>query len=150
MHLAERIRALRLTKGLSVDELARDAQVAKTVLYNIERGVVVKPRPVTMLKLSRALDVPLDELMGLGLRIHQQEADGSIGVLKHAPVAKPAVTPTFRPMGDRGGELLEEKLRLLLSSPLSEAVAQMVDDIFCLLPVMLSPPDQSYGHNFSN
>jgi transcriptional regulator with XRE-family HTH domain len=59
--LGKRVRAQRLRRALSQQELADFADVARTVVISVERGYPL-PRPKTIRKLAAALDVPLAEL----------------------------------------------------------------------------------------
>lgn len=56
---AKRITASRLRKGLSQLELAQRAGVSRTTLFQLERGAISNPRPVTLNKLACALDLPV-------------------------------------------------------------------------------------------
>lgn len=58
-----RIRLLRIEKGWSISELAENAQVAKSYLSNIERGVQENPSIHLLEKVSAALQVSLDDLL---------------------------------------------------------------------------------------
>jgi transcriptional regulator with XRE-family HTH domain len=59
--LGKRVRAQRLRRALSQQELADFADVSRNVIINVERGYPL-PRPKTIRKLAAALDVPLAEL----------------------------------------------------------------------------------------
>ncbi|WP_237417070.1 helix-turn-helix domain-containing protein [Halobacillus litoralis] len=63
MSIGEKIRVLRLGKGLSVNEFAKESGVSKSYISNIERGVQKNPSLIIMGKLARTLDVPLEELL---------------------------------------------------------------------------------------
>ena len=59
--LGKRVRAQRLRRALSQQELADFADVSRNVIINVERGYPL-PRPKTIRKLAVALDVPLAHL----------------------------------------------------------------------------------------
>ncbi|MGP4060930.1 helix-turn-helix domain-containing protein [Halobacillus sp. H74] len=61
--IGEKIRVLRMEKGLSVNEFARKSGVSKSYISNIERGVQKNPSLIVMGKLAKTLDVPLEELL---------------------------------------------------------------------------------------
>lgn len=64
MTLAKRIRDYRYIKGWGPDELANRAQISRTALYQIESGKTELPRAATLRRIARALDVPMDILLG--------------------------------------------------------------------------------------
>jgi len=142
MNLAKRIRDLRYAKGWGPDELASRAKISRTALYQIERGNTSKPQAGTLRRISRALGVPLEILLDstplLG-ETGEPEETTSTPQPSYAPSPYAAVE---RPsLGDRGEELME-KFRLLLSSPLADGVARIVEESFRLLPI-IPPPVQN-------
>lgn len=62
--LAENIKKLRKQKKLSQDNLARVADIPYNTLVKIESGKSNNPTFGTLLKLSDALEVSIDELAG--------------------------------------------------------------------------------------
>jgi transcriptional regulator with XRE-family HTH domain len=138
MNLPRRIRDLRYAKGWGPDELASRAKISRTALYQIERGSTSKPQAGTLRRISRALGVPLEVLLT------GTPDPGAVGV--SAPVNLPNATPAQDsssgrlPTSERAQELIE-KFRLLLSSPLAEGVARIVEESFRLLPII--PPPSS-------
>jgi transcriptional regulator with XRE-family HTH domain len=138
MELSKRIRDLRYAKGWGPDELASRAKISRTALYQIERGNTSKPQAGTLRRISRALGVPLEALLEITpLSTHEPSGDGSeagMGI----PASIPALAGSRVSSGDRAEELLE-KFRLLLSSPMAEGVARIVEESFRLLPI-LPPP----------
>jgi len=60
--LAARLRALRMARGLTQEQLAARAQVAVSTLRKIESVRVVEPGYFTVLSIAAALDVDLDPL----------------------------------------------------------------------------------------
>jgi transcriptional regulator with XRE-family HTH domain len=144
MELSKRIRDLRYAKGWGPDELASRAKISRTALYQIERGNTSKPQAGTLRRISRALGVPLEALLEITpLSTQEPTGDGGesgVGV----PAAMPALGGGRVSSGDRAEELLE-KFRLLLSSPMAEGVARIVEESFRLLPILPPhvPPDSS-------
>ncbi|MFC7062959.1 helix-turn-helix domain-containing protein [Halobacillus seohaensis] len=61
--IGERIRILRLGKGLSVNQFANKSGVSKSYISNIEREVQKNPSLIVMRKLAVTLDVPLEDLL---------------------------------------------------------------------------------------
>lgn len=61
--IGEKIRTLRIGKGLSINEFAKKAQVSKSYISNIERGVQKNPSLIVMGKMAQTLDVPLEDLL---------------------------------------------------------------------------------------
>ncbi|MDB5349025.1 MAG: anaerobic benzoate catabolism transcriptional regulator [Planctomycetota bacterium] len=149
--LAQRIRQLRFTKGWGPEDLAERASISRTALYQIEAGKTGVPRASTLRRLARALGVdPEDLLQGTG---DEEMGSGS----KHM-----AVLATDEPQGENGATAeahktavlvpqaapagvdflppwlqdlqTEKKLRILLHSPLREAIVRIVEGSFQLLP----------------
>src|SRR5271163_4620928 len=119
MNLSRRIRNLRYAKGWGPDELASRAKISRTALYQIERGNTNKPQAGTLMRICRALGVPLEALLETGpLPADAQSASPpSSGAVPGGSVARSA-SP------ERADELIE-KFRLLLTSPLAEGVARI-------------------------
>jgi len=61
--LAKRIRALRKNKRLSQEKLARLADVSYNTIVKIESGESKHPTIQTMIGVSKALGISLDELI---------------------------------------------------------------------------------------
>ena len=61
--LADNIKRLRAELGLSQEQLAKKADVTYSALSKIEAGYHTDPRVSTLLRISRALDVTIDDLM---------------------------------------------------------------------------------------
>jgi transcriptional regulator with XRE-family HTH domain len=140
MNLSRKIRDCRYAKGWGPDELASRAKISRTALYQIERGSTSKPQAGTLRRISRALGVPLEVL----LTNTQESSDRSrtLPVGSTKATAPPAIDSGRAPSSDRADELIE-KFRLLLSSPLAEGVARIVEESFRLLPII--PPPMSVG-----
>jgi XRE family transcriptional regulator of biofilm formation len=61
--IGERIRLIRVEKGLSLSELGKKADVAKSYLSNVERNIKTNPSVQLVEKVAKALDVPVDQLL---------------------------------------------------------------------------------------
>lgn len=142
MNLSRRIRDLRYAKGWGPDELASRAKISRTALYQIERGNTSKPQAGTLRRISRALGVPLEVLLETTpVSSHDPAPEASESVMT-TPLSAARVGSS-----DRGEELLE-KFRLLLTSPMAEGVARIVEESYRLLPIIPSGhsnDSQSYG-----
>jgi len=135
MNLSRRIRDLRYAKGWGPDELASRAKISRTALYQIERGNTSKPQAGTLRRISRALGVPLENLLATTV---SSEGTAAIPTNLAAATAAPAAVSARVPSSDRAEELLE-KFRVLLASPLAEGVARIVEESFRLLPIIPPP-----------
>jgi transcriptional regulator with XRE-family HTH domain len=145
MNLSKRIRDLRYAKGWGPDELASRAKISRTALYQIERGSTSKPQAGTLRRISRALGIPLEELLEItpvtagGEFEHDLETDAP-AVETIAPV------PSQNLSSERAVEL-QAKFRMLLGSPLAEGVARIVEESFRLLPIIPPPaPGEPAGY----
>jgi transcriptional regulator with XRE-family HTH domain len=65
MSLAQRVRDIRYAKGWGPDELANRAEISRTALYQIESGKTGLPRAGTLRRIAVALDVPMENLLGI-------------------------------------------------------------------------------------
>ncbi len=139
MNLAKRIRDLRYSKGWGPDELANRAKISRTALYQIERGNTSKPQAGTLRRISRALGVPLEILLDstpvLGEQGAVAEGPGEGAAYAHTMVSG-SLERSFST--DRADELIE-KFRMLLSSPLADGIARIVEESFRLLPIIPPP-----------
>ncbi|WAA12774.1 XRE family transcriptional regulator [Fervidibacillus halotolerans] len=61
--IGKKIKRLRIEKGLSLNELASLANVSKSYISYIERGIQTSPSPHILSKIAKILDVSLDEIM---------------------------------------------------------------------------------------
>ncbi len=61
MQIGENIRALRIKKGLSQMELARQIGVGQSMIGHIERGAKI-PSLIVALDLAKALDCTVEEM----------------------------------------------------------------------------------------
>ncbi len=62
-NVIKNLRKLRESKGLSQEKLARLADVANNTIIKIEAGKNQNPTLDTLKKISKALDVSIDELI---------------------------------------------------------------------------------------
>ena len=62
-NITKTLRKLREAKGLSQEKLARLADVANNTIINIEAGKNQNPTLDTLKKISKALDVSVDDLI---------------------------------------------------------------------------------------
>ena len=126
MKLSHRIRQLRYAKGWGPDDLASRANISRTALYQIESGKTGLPRAATLRRIARALGVAPENLLS--------EPEAEVATTE-APVHEPAVsTESPQPTTWLRDFELERKFRILLSSPLRDAVARIVEETFRLLP----------------
>jgi transcriptional regulator with XRE-family HTH domain len=136
MNLSRKIRDFRYAKGWGPDELASRAKISRTALYQIERGSTSKPQAGTLRRISRALGVPLEVLLTTTPVLNEGAA--TIPANPATATAGPGPASIRFPSSDRAEELIE-KFRLLLSSPLAEGVARIVEESFRLLPIIPPP-----------
>jgi len=61
--IGDNLRRLRKKKGISQEKLARRADISLNTLTKIESGFAKKPTIQTVVKLAKALEVSLDELV---------------------------------------------------------------------------------------
>ncbi len=69
-----RLRAARIQRDLTVEELARRADLTTHHVYQLERGVHAGPRSTTLARLAQILHVSTDYLLGLTDRPAPPEA----------------------------------------------------------------------------
>lgn len=91
----ERIRALRLAKGLQQKELAARANIEVTYLSKIETGRLPPPSETVIRSLAQALDADPDELCLLAAKVPSDLQT----VILEAPKA-PVLLRTARYLGD--------------------------------------------------
>lgn len=63
MHL-KNLSKFRKQKGWSQEKLAQEASISYNTLIKIERNGIENPKIETVIKLARALNISLDELVG--------------------------------------------------------------------------------------
>jgi transcriptional regulator with XRE-family HTH domain len=135
MNLSKRIRDLRYAKGWGPDELAGRAKISRTALYQIERGSTSKPQAGTLRRISRALGIPLEELLEITpvTAVGENEQDGD------SPNVETVVPAAVENLSSERATELQAKFRMLLGSPLAEGVARIVEESFRLLPIIPPP-----------
>ncbi len=143
LELSKRIRDLRYAKGWGPDELASRAKISRTALYQIERGNTSKPQAGTLRRISRALGVPLENLLDMTPITHEEDGAEAGGVV----TAPAPAAPTRGHSGDRAEELME-KFRVLLASPMAEGIARIIEESFRLLPI-IPPPSAGDGPHYA-
>jgi transcriptional regulator with XRE-family HTH domain len=74
MNLGARVEAMRKLRGLSQDELAKQAQITQGLLSRIEHDKTRNPGANALKGLARALGVSIDYLVGLYDESHRQMA----------------------------------------------------------------------------
>jgi transcriptional regulator with XRE-family HTH domain len=132
IYLPRVIRDLRFAKGWGPDELASRARISRGALYQIERGSTSKPQAGTLQRISRALGVTVEELLGT----KTVSNDGILPV----PTTMVRELSSRVSSSERADELIV-KFRMLLSSPLADGVALIVEESYRLLPII--PPTSS-------
>ena len=63
--IGDRLKAFRLSSGLTVEEITKNAQISRAALYRYERGEVAKIE--TLVRLADLLGVSIETLMGVGV-----------------------------------------------------------------------------------
>jgi len=72
MRVGEKIKNLRVQKNYSITELSNKAQVSKSYLSYIERGIQENPSLQVLSRLAKTLDVSLEELTGEPFKEREQ------------------------------------------------------------------------------
>lgn len=73
--LGQNLKALRISAGKSQEELAVDAEIDRTYISSIERGVA-NPSILALAQICYALDISFEELLG-PVHIVSKPTDGS-------------------------------------------------------------------------
>ena len=63
--IGDKTKQLRNKQGITQDELARKSDLPYTTLTKIETGVIKKPSVFVMVKIAKALNISLDDLVKL-------------------------------------------------------------------------------------
>ena len=63
--IAENLKKLRAERGLSLEKVARLADLSLNTIVKIENGVNTNPTIETLTKIAKALEVGVDDLMEL-------------------------------------------------------------------------------------
>jgi transcriptional regulator with XRE-family HTH domain len=136
MNVAHQIRQLRYSKGWSPDDLAGRAQISRTALYQIENGKTGLPRAATLRRIAEALGVEPENLIVAKEAEFTAPATSTERADLHEAKA-PRLDPNVSEAQGQGWlrELdLERKYRVLLRSPLRDAMIRIVEASFQLLP----------------
>jgi transcriptional regulator with XRE-family HTH domain len=141
MKLSAKIRQLRYAKGWGPDDLASRANISRTALYQIESGRTEWPRAATLRRIARALDVAPETLLAEDgaqeepaqeLETAQNGHDRAAAI--SAPVPPAPVLEPAAPMDLMKEIEVERKFRILLRSPLRDALVKIVEQSYSLLP----------------
>jgi len=62
--IGDNIRKVRKKNGMSQEKLARRADISLNTLTKIESGFAKKPTIQTVIKLAKALEISIDDLVG--------------------------------------------------------------------------------------
>jgi transcriptional regulator with XRE-family HTH domain len=115
--LAVRLRKLRDAKGLSLDDVAREAKISKTYLWELERDTTgaKKPSADVLLRIAKALSTTLAELLALPM--------------VRAPEGPVEIPPSLRDFRDRmGDQLSPQDLQELAAMKFRGAQPQTADE----------------------
>ena len=162
--LAKRIRALRYSKGWGPDELADRANISRTALYQIECGKTETPRAGTLIRIARALNLSVEDLVGAesSLSLEDRAASFSTDPLIQLAYSGSLAEKTREPGRAAGFEGSSEvfstrelvgkefsmasgvsvtldqeigqKLSELLESPLADSVIRLIEETYRLIP----------------
>lgn len=130
MKLSHRIRQLRYAKGWGPDDLASRANISRTALYQIESGKTGLPRAATLRRIARALGVAPENLLS-DQDVEAAASSAPLNAVTTEPVAELEMSPPADWLRDFE---IERKFRILLNSPLRDAVSRIVEETFRLLP----------------
>jgi transcriptional regulator with XRE-family HTH domain len=134
MNLSRRIRELRYAKGWSKVELASRAKVSRSALSQLERGATAAPHAETLKRITQALGVPLEVLLEPVSAPSQEEPRLE---LPAAPVATRQLSrESPARMSSARIEELVRMFAILLTSPLAEALARIVEESSRLIPII--------------
>jgi transcriptional regulator with XRE-family HTH domain len=78
MSLAKRLRQIRESNGLSLDEVATRAKISKTYLWDLEKDIAgeKKPSADVLLRIATALSVTIADLLDLPtVRVQEQQIE---------------------------------------------------------------------------
>ena len=158
-NLAQRIRDIRYKKGLGPDALAARAEISRTALYQIECGKTEVPRAGTLRRIARALEVPVDELLGYWPReeavdqiqhevapVHRETENFSAGDRDWSYPDDPELT-SYRDARQSfevtaGHSELMHKLEDLLDSRFADSITRIIEDTHA---IMIAGRSQSTG-----
>ncbi len=142
MNLAKKVRDCRYAKGWGPDELASKAEISRTALYQIECGKTELPRAGTLRRIAKALEVPIDDLLGesgvvafdlpsfamdsqdRGVR-EPRRSEWKGGLADESAFAS---EPRESVLNSHRDQELTRKFHDLLGSPLGDAIARIVEE----------------------
>jgi transcriptional regulator with XRE-family HTH domain len=136
-----RLRHLRLTKGYTVEALAATAGLNKGFLSRLERGTK-RPSIDTVLRLSRALGVPVGQLFG------EQTSDDTVRISRaggRSSISEPPSTYSFELLTPKGSRM-EAFLFQVGAEPTGGGQSHDGDEMFLVLAgtVEMRTPDRTY------
>lgn len=75
MSLAKQLRQIRESQGLTLDEVANDAGISKTYLWELEKdsGGEKKPSAYVLMQIARALSVTIADLLDLPVALLDEQ-----------------------------------------------------------------------------
>lgn len=120
MPIAANIRKLREDKGLSIDDVAKKAQISRTYLWELERDTegVKKPSAEVLLRIANALATTLAELLSLP----------TVRVADRTVEIPPGLRDFQQLMADQSRPLSDDDLRDLASMKFRGGQPQTVDE----------------------
>ncbi|MGM0902195.1 MAG: helix-turn-helix domain-containing protein [Bacillota bacterium] len=74
MRVGARIKNIRIQKNYSITELSKKAQVSKSYLSYIERGIQENPSLHVLSRLAKTLEVSLEDLTGHPINEHGEDS----------------------------------------------------------------------------
>lgn len=95
------VQMLRRGRGLTVDKLARDADIDRDEIVAMERNNAYRPSPLTLHKLSKFYDIPERRMLVLA------------GAIKEAPQGFSETASRFAAQSESFAKLTEEEQRTL-------------------------------------
>jgi transcriptional regulator with XRE-family HTH domain len=129
--LGHKLRLMRAERGLSLREAARRAGVVKETISDIERGHT-HPYDVTLAKLAKVYDIPLEELLEEPALAGKVEAPIGAGQAEALTAEVTQIQQWYRARRD-GLVLLcerwEQRLASLGEDPDGEMLREMLDDM---------------------
>jgi transcriptional regulator with XRE-family HTH domain len=139
MNLPRRIRELRYAKGWSAVELASRAKISRSALGQLESGATTNPHAETLKRVSRALGLPIEVLLA------SPPVRDSLPAGLPAPAVAPPEVSSESPvrLSPARVEELVGMFTILLSSPLADAIARIVEESSRLVPII--PSDSAEG-----
>lgn len=99
LEIGKNLRAARLAMGYSLNELSRRAKVSKAYLSQMENNRQKQPSAGIVLRLARALQINITDLLGVPDGVHQDEpAQGSLSLNNHRAAPTETATNFFGPL----------------------------------------------------